>query len=250
MIEYDIIAFSFHLGRRDMPERERLFFTIDQALSAVCHAFAQYPIRFNLLSVIWPTVFGDGAYVLQDGGNRSVWAKIPGAAKLIPSSEADLKQRITSQLKRCPPEPGGLARICSRVFGAPVVAGYGPEPDRSPGIWVETDMTGFACIQCGHCCRTLKFHDGCTLSDYHHWLDLKRTDILDWVGTVRHNGHITACRIWIIPGTNEYAQTCPWLATSPGRDHYICTIHDVRPTICRQYPGSRKHARMTGCRGI
>jgi Fe-S-cluster containining protein len=36
----------------------------------------------------------------------------------------------------------------------------------------------------------------------------------------------------------------------PDRNRYRCTIHDIRPTICRQYPGSRKHARMTGCRGV
>jgi Fe-S-cluster containining protein len=233
-----------------MPERERLFFTIDQALSAVCNAFAQYPFPLNLLSVIWPMVFGDEAYVLHHRGSGIVWAKIPGTPKLIPSSEADLKQRIVVQLKRYPPEPGGLARICSRVFGAPVVAGSGPAQGRYPGVWVETDMTGFACIQCGHCCRTLNFHDGCTITDYQRWQDLERTDILDWVGTVRHNGQIIACRIWIMPGTNQYARICPWLKKLPDRNRYRCTIHDIRPTICRQYPGSRKHARMTGCRGV
>ena len=109
-----------------MPEKERLFFTIDDACiddaSAVCNAFAQYPFPLNLLSVIWSMVFGDEAYVLHHSGSRIVWAmgivwaKIPGTPKLIPSSEADLKQRIVGQLKRYPPEPGGLARICSRVI--------------------------------------------------------------------------------------------------------------------------------------
>lgn len=233
-----------------MPNKEKLFFTIDEALSAVCNAFAQYPSQLNLLSVIWPMVFGDEAYVLKDAGNRSIWVKIPGAPKLIPSNEVDLKQRIVGQLKRCHPEPGQLARICSQAFGAPVYTGPGPEPDRLPGVWVETDMTGFACIQCGHCCRTLNFHDGCTVADYQRWQDLKRTDILDWVGTVRYHGQVIACRIWIMPGTNQYARICPWLKKLPDRNRYLCSIYDMRPTICRQYPGSRKHARMTGCRGV
>ena len=233
-----------------MPEKERLFLTIDEALEAVRNDFAQYPSQLNLLSVIWPMVFGDGTYVQQDARSRSVWAKIPGQIKLILSSEDDLKRRIVDQLKLSPPAPDHLARICSRVFGAHVDAGSGPEPDSSPGIWIDTDMSGFVCTQCGHCCRTLNYHDRCSVTDYKRWQDLGRTDILDWVGTIRQNGHVTACRIWMLPGTNQFAETCPWLKKSSDQDRYVCTIHDVRPTICRQYPGSRKHARMTGCGGV
>ena len=233
-----------------MPEKERLFLTIDEALEAVRGDFVQYASQLNLLSVIWPMVFGEGAYVLQDARSRSVWAKIPGKTKLIPSSEDDLKQRIVDQLKRLPPDPEHLARICSMVFGAHVKADSGPEPDLLPGIWIDTDMADFVCTQCGRCCRTLNYHDGCSVTDYELWQDLGRTEILDWVGTIRQNGRVTACRIWILPGTNRFAETCPWLSMSSDRDHYVCTIHDVRPTICRQYPGSRKHARMTGCRGV
>ena len=233
-----------------MPEKERLFLTIDEALDAVRGDFVQYASQLNLLSVIWPMVFGDGTYVLQDARSRSVWAKIPGKTKLIPSSEDDLKQRIVDQLKRLPPDPEHLARICSMVFGTHVKAGSGPETELLPGLWIDTDMEDFVCTQCGRCCRTLNYHDGCSVTDYEQWQDLGRTEILDWVGTIRQNGQVTACRIWIVPGTNRFAETCPWLSMSLDRDHYVCTIHDVRPTICRQYPGSRKHARMTGCRGV
>lgn len=233
-----------------MPEKERLFLTTDQALDAVVNDFAQYTSQLNLLSVIWPMVFGDRAYVLQDARSRSVWAKIPGRSKLIRSSEDDLKKRIVDQLKRWPPDPEPLARICSMIFGARVQAGSGPVPDVSPGIWIDTDMVGFVCTQCGRCCRMLNYHDGCSLTDYRRWQDLGRTDILDWVGTIRKNGRVTACRIWVLPGTNQFAETCPWLKKSDDQDRYTCTIHAVRPTICRQYPGSRKHARLTGCPGV
>lgn len=233
-----------------MPDKERLFLSIDDALDAVGGDFAQYDCQVNLLSVIWPMVFGDGAYVLQKAGSRSVWAKISADSKLMPCSEDDLKQRIMDRLIRLTPEPEQLARICSRVFGAHVTAGVGPEPDSSPGIWVDTDMNDFVCTQCGRCCLTLNYHEGCSVKDYKRWQDLERTDILDWVGVVRQHGQITACRIWVTPGTNQFADTCPWLARSPDPQRYVCTIHDVRPVICRQYPGSRKHARMTGCRGV
>ena len=233
-----------------MPDKEKLFLAIDEALDAVRCDFAHYDGQFNLLSVIWPMVFGEGAYVMRESHNRSVWAKIPGNTKLIPSSEPDLKRRILDRLDRWRPDPKQLARICSRVFGAHVTAGSGPEPDLSPGIWIDTDMNDFICTQCGRCCRTLNYHDGCSLCDYQRWQDLERADILDWVGVVRQHGEVTACRIWVIPGTNEFAETCPWLARSTDPNRYVCTIHDVRPTICRQYPGSRKHARLTGCRGV
>jgi hypothetical protein len=75
---------SFPLREGRNAGKRTPFFHHRRSLSAVCNAFAQYPSRFNLLSVIWPMVFGDGAYVLQDGGNRSVWAKIPGAAQTDP----------------------------------------------------------------------------------------------------------------------------------------------------------------------
>ena len=234
----------------EMPERERLFLTIDEALGAVRGDFAQYASQFHLLAVIWPMVFGDGAYVLRDDRSRSIWAKMSGNTKLIPSSEDDLKQRILERLYRYPPDPQHLARICSRVFGAHVEAGPGPPGDTSSGIWIDTGMADFVCSQCGRCCLTLNYQEGCRVTDYQLWQDLGRTDILDWVGTIKQNEQVTACRIWIKPGTNDFAETCPWLARSPDPNRYVCTIHDVRPTICRQYPGSRKHARMTGCGGV
>jgi len=233
-----------------MPDREKRFLAIEEALDAIRGAFAQYASQFNLLSVIWPMAFGDGAYVLRDVRRRSIWAKMSGNTKLVRSSEEDLKVRILDQLKQLPPDPDHLACICSRVFGMHATAGSGPQPDALPGIWIDTDMADFVCTQCGRCCRTLDYRDGCSVVDYQRWQDDGRTDILDWVGTIRQNGQVVACCIWVTPGTNVFAETCPWLTRSPDQNRYVCAIHEVRPTICRQYPGSRKHARMTGCRGV
>jgi len=233
-----------------MSEKERQFYTIDETLEAVRIAFAQYPSQLNLLRVIWPMVFGDGTYISPDNRRGTVWAKFPGKAKLIPSGEDDLKQHIMDQLNRWPPAANRLAGICSRIFGVPAAPGNSPEPGAVPGIWIDIDMTGFVCLQCGHCCRTLNYRDGCSVSDYQRWQDLGREDILAWVGTIREKGRVTACRIWMLPGTNQFAGECPWLKPMSGRQHYVCSIHDIRPTICRQYPGSRKHARLTGCRGV
>ena len=220
------------------------------ALDAVRCDFAQYASQFNLLSVIWPMVFGDEAYVLRDALSSSIWSKRSGIIHQIRCSEDDFQQRRLDQLDRYPPDPHHLARICSRVFGAHVEAGPGPLSDTSSGIWIDTDMADFVCNQCGRCCLTLNYHDGCSVGDYQRWQDLGRTDILDWVGVVRQHGQVVACRIWVTPGTNDFAETCPWLTRSPDQNRYVCTIHDVRPAICRQYPFSRKHARMTGCGGV
>ncbi len=233
-----------------MSNPNRLFLTIDAALEAVQRAFCQYPCQMNLLSVLWPMVFGRQSYLLVAGNRRSAWVKIPAKPKLVFANEDDLKRRVMDQLRRSPPALERLAGIAALVFGVHAEARAGSEPQTPDGIWIDTDMADFVCVQCGHCCRTLDYHEGCTLADYAHWQELGRTDIRDWVGTVRRDGSVAACRIWMVPGTNDYAAVCPWLTRSPENGRCICAIHDVRPSICRQYPGSRKHARLTGCRGV
>jgi Fe-S-cluster containining protein len=233
-----------------MPNQTRCYLSVEAAIASVDRAFRQYPGDMNLLSVLWPVVFGDAAYLLRGDGNPPVWAKMPGEKRLIPSREDDLKRRMMERLKRSPPSPRRLARIASLVFGVHAEAGTETDSATPTGIWIDTDMADFVCIQCGHCCLTLDYREGCTLADYGRWQDLGRNDILDWVGTVRRGGQIVACRIWMVPGTNDYAPACPWLKVSHEDGRYACSIHDVRPTVCRQYPGSRKHARLTGCKGV
>lgn len=233
-----------------MPEKERFFLSIDEALDAIRFAFAQYSSQSILLSALWPVIFGEGAYVTKDARQQTLWAKKSAKSKLIRASEDDLKRWIIGQLRESPPAPRRLAHICSQIFGTPARACVQSTPNETAGIWIDTDMKDFCCVQCGHCCRALNYRDGCSVADYRSWQALDRIDILQWVGTVRHDRDIIACRIWMEPGTNRYAESCPWLEVVDQSGRTCCTIHDVRPTICRQYPGSRKHARMTGCRGI
>ncbi|MBC2710278.1 MAG: YkgJ family cysteine cluster protein [Desulfosarcina sp.] len=233
-----------------MPEKERLFLTIDEALDAVRNDFSQYSSQLNLFSAIWPMVFGVDAYLMREPKSQTVWAKTPDAKKPYSARADELGKRIIRHLKLYPVSPEHMAGICTRVFQTPVAAGFGPGAASPTGIWIDTGMSDFVCIQCGRCCRTLNYHDGCTVDDYRRLQALGRTDILAWVGTVRQNGEVTACRIWMDPGTNRFADNCPWLKKSDEPGRYVCTIHDVRPMVCREYPGSRKHARMTGCGGI
>lgn len=233
-----------------MKREKRQFLTLDQAIDAIGRDFEQYPYQANLYSSLWPLVFGQGAYLMRDPDRKIVWAKTPTAKKPFPIQADALGPRIIVHLRQHPVSPEQMARIATRVFQTIVEAGRASGSDSLPGIWVDISMGTFVCTRCGHCCRSLNYHDGCGVADYRRWQDLGRTDILDWVGTIRYNGQPTACRIWMLPGTNQFADSCPWLKKSSDQDRYRCTIHDVRPTICRQYPGSRKHARLTGCRGV
>ena len=233
-----------------MTKKERLYLTRDQAIDAIARDFEQYPSQINLWASLMAMVFGDDAYLLKDPRGAQLWIKTPDRKKPFQIDEERVGAWLVQQLQTACPPIERLAHICSRVFQTPVMPAGDTDDPSSSGVWVETGMAGFVCRQCGHCCRTLEYQDGCSLADYRRWQQLGRTDILEWVGTTRNAGKLMACKIWMLPGTNRFADNCPWLKKLNGQNRYACTIYDLRPTICRDYPGSRKHARMTGCRGL
>lgn len=128
----------------------------------------------------------------------------------------------------------------------------GKGPDREEGIWVETEMEKFQCTQCGHCC--LKLHDAyCTsvdMEDVRRWRKEKRWDILEWVDIMRVGGEELFADIWFSPTTGEETTRCPWLRKLPNKNIYKCRIHETKPSHCRNFPKSKKHALTTGCRGF
>ena len=153
------------------------------------------------------------------------------------------------ELEQTRPPLEVLAAVCRRVFRTVAQPG---ESDRSgePGIWLFTGMEDFSCRQCGHCCRNLDYYDQLTEADYNRWQALGRTDILKKVRRVKLANNTFAYRMWERTGTGKTVSPCPWLHKIPTQNRWECRIHDVRPEICRQYPGSRKHAEMTGCPGV
>ena len=233
-----------------MPDREKLFLTRDQVLEALGNDFAQYPSQLRLWSVLVPLICGDSAYLIREPDRPTVWLKMPERKKPLQLHADRVGEWIVRRLQEIHPPIEQLAEICARVFQTPVKAARATEDRSLPGVWIDIGMAGFSCRRCGHCCRTLDYRDGCSVADYRRWQELGRTDILRWVGVVREKGKIAVCRIWMVPGTNRFADVCPWLKRADDPNRYICMIHDVRPAVCRQYPGSRKHARMTGCRGV
>ena len=100
-----------------MADHDRLFFSTGEALRAVRLALSRYSSQINLISVIWPLVYGCHAYIMPDPNRRHLWAKTSEGAKLVSGSEDDMKQLILDRLQKSPPSPRRLAQICSQVFG-------------------------------------------------------------------------------------------------------------------------------------
>lgn len=114
------------------------------------------------------------------------------------------------------------------------------------GIWVETEMETFNCKQCGHCCINLSdAYCNCVLDeDVIRWESEGRYDILRFVDQSSFFNDI-----WIDQETGEELDRCPWLKRLPNKK-YICRIHHTKPTHCRDYPHSKRHALTTGCKGF
>lgn len=98
------------------------------------------------------------------------------------------------------------------------------------------------CTQCGRCC--LKYGDCLTASeeDVQRWEQQERDDILAYVGL--------GADLWIGKLTGEEVSRCPWLRKLPGKNKYICRIHDTKPKVCKGYPVSRKQAIEDGCPSV
>ena len=109
---------------------------------------------------------------------------------------------------------------------------------------------GFECRHCGQGCLNLgdAVATCATEADVRRWEAAGRDDILAWVDPIAI-GDERAYDIWVNPRTGEDVSRCPWLRKVPGKDRYLCRIHDLKPDHCRRYPRSRKHAEEIGCPG-
>ena len=139
-------------------------------------------------------------------------------------------------------DPGGdqICELYGKVMEVKAYVGTGPLG--VTGIWVETEMEKFRCIQCGHCCLELDAYSTTAhKEDILRWQKEGRGDILEYV---------VGGDLWISPRTDRDVNRCPWLRKLPNENRYICRIHDTKPKLCREYPKSKKHALQTGCKGF
>ena len=218
-------------------------------MDAIRTDFSQYGPQKLLFLELCKLVLGKDTIVRKDQEGEGVWIAAHPGQRMKSLNFRELGDYLIKALESRPPSIELLTAVCQRVFRTRVYPGH-DKSGKQVGVRVETGMEDFNCRQCGRCCQILKYHDGCTVENYRNWERLGRTDIMEWVNPITQNGEIVSCRIWVRPGTHHYAEVCPWLRKIPDRNRYECRIHDVRPEICRQYPGTKKHAEMTGCIGF
>lgn len=230
-----------------MADKEAVFLTYEEAVSAILIDFRQYAPQIPLFLRIYRAILSPETMVTEDFRRGGLWASEHGRRSPYPIAPDDFRERLCRTLEKHPPPPGVLVDLCRAVFETDARIGRDGADD---GIWIETDMEQFRCRQCGRCCRELDYHDQLTETDFALWERRGRTDIMEWVQLIRSGGRVVACTIWVDPETGIKTVGCPWLKRVPGSGRLECQIHEVKPEICRQYPGSRKHARMTGCIGF
>lgn len=232
-----------------MAEKDSIFLTIEQAIAAVCLDFRQYEPQVLLFSEIINVLSKENIIAKREIGKNGIWISMAGQQKMCWKEGSELIDSMCEIISNSKPDPDVLAAVCSRVFQTRAF----PEEDATngqPGVRILTGMEDFTCRQCGKCCRTLDYHNEVTADDVARWKHTNRNDVLDWVGSFQKNGRESVYRIWIKPGTREFAETCPFLLKKPHEKNWICGIHEVKPRICRDYPVSKKHAIMTGCPGF
>lgn len=238
-----------------MDGKERIFLSMEEAIFAIRSDFRQYPPQTALFMDLCPLILGPETRVVNDSRYNGLWISAPGRrhiSRMRKITPPDLGRLLVDTLAKSPPPAEVMAEICRRTFltrADPAVNGSGEKA----GLWIYPGREEFECRQCGRCCRDLDYRHELSPADYQAWQALGRDDILERVATITRGGRIVSYAMWVEPGTRRFSEVCPWLAPADPKNtagRWICRIHDVKPEICRQYPGTRKHARMTGCIGF
>ena len=230
-----------------MPDRDCIFLTPSEVVSAIRRDFGQYPPQTALFCELWPLLINDGTTATKAVHDNGIWISRGNDRPPRLTRAREVGERLCLAMEKGSGDPDLLAKICMRVFRA---RSRPEESKASRGVWIETGMEEFSCRLCGRCCRMLDYRTECTPADVAVWEAAGRTDILRWVAPIRKKQIVVGYSIWVRPGTRQFAETCPWLTRGDRPDRWICSIQEIKPAICRQYPGTRKHARMTGCPGI
>jgi Fe-S-cluster containining protein len=180
-----------------------------------------------------------GVWLKARSGKHEKFVKVSDFTKLV----IDLIPKVVSKTDE-------IAQVYEWTNWVKVRPGKGA--DGADGICVETEMEKFHCTQCGNCCRNLydAYSTTVDISDINRWRSEKRWDILRWVETYNFAGQSAFGDIWISPNTGDEVKRCPWLTKLRKQEKYKCRIQDTKPTHCRDYPKSKKHALTTGCRGF
>ncbi|MBC8462296.1 MAG: YkgJ family cysteine cluster protein [Deltaproteobacteria bacterium] len=230
-----------------MTKKDKKFISFSQAIQEILDDFRSDPKQYDLFAKVYSFLAGGEAiageekcppFGLKYGG---IWYR-PG---FLEEKEFYSLQEFHDLLAQAfiskSPSSEDVSKIYRMVMGVKTYVGTGSGIDA--GLWVETEMENFRCIQCGHCCLELSdaYSTNVYEEDMVRWEKERRWDILDYV---------VGTDLWISPRTGEDVTRCPWLRKLPNKNKYICRIHNTKPKQCRNYPKSKKHALRTGCRGF
>ncbi len=229
--------------------KDTVFLTFDQALEAIFHDFRQYAPQVRLFCEILNLISRGDIIAEKRIGKDGAWIGVPSRQNMRWMDGSELLGFVCETLSAADLTPELFAALCATVFQTPARLLTHAQTGRV-GVEISTGMEDFNCRQCGQCCRSLNYQKEVTSKDIELWEKLGRTDILKHVGIFERNGEEPGYLIWVVPGTLQLADGCPFLKRKPAEDKWYCGIHDVKPAICRQYPASRKHAVMTGCPGF
>jgi Fe-S-cluster containining protein len=111
----------------------------------------------------------------------------------------------------------------------------------------------FKCNGCGKCCLSAGALPA-TAEDYQMWLDAgeKGQRIIETAMVITP----VVIDIWVDPETGEDVDRCPWLRKRPPERGarlglYYCSIYELRPAVCREYPQTPIHAvSFVDCEGV
>lgn len=84
------------------------------------------------------------------------------------------------------------------------------------------------CLGCGQCCEHFGGYLHASQADLERWKCLGRQDLLDLVNP--------SGWIWVDPRENRRGARCPFLRRIDEETAH-CAIHDIKPDMCRDYPG-------------
>jgi len=231
-------------------EDSELFLTVEQVLNAICLDFRGYGPQPMLFCEVLRSIHGNSVIYKREPGSDGLWISTGKHRRMQWLDGAELIEFMCHTVVNADLGTDQLAVLCRKIFQTSCSPARCPDTGQ-PGIQIQTKMENFSCKQCGRCCTQLAYHDGITRDDVQRLETLGRKDILEWVGRTKTKDGRTVYRMWVIPETNRLApKPCPFLKQGPTNSQRICSIHDVKPHICRHYPVSRKHAAMTGCPGF
>lgn len=227
-----------------MTDKDKIYLTRQEALEAIHIDFQQYDPQLGMFAKLYPRYVGGSARKTEKDGVAGLLVAAAQGRRFIP--EDALGECIFRAVEAAELSLVELAELCETVFWGHAAVGPSPDDAAEQGIWLETGIERFSCHECGLCCYTLDHRCSCTEDDRRRWKEAGREDILEWVGDVLEDGEWLHDRLWVHPGTNLPVEHCPWMEKRADGG-FSCGIHDIKPDVCFDYPGSVKHGALTGC---